>query len=239
MPWSNLLQKPGRVQVFRAYDLKTGMEVALKIHTVDKKVPMGQREYVRRAIREVAILEGLHHHSIVRLLEVFQISDTSLAIAMEACRGAPPPLPVSSQRRDLIPEASRQFIRTCCLEPLAAQTCCSQRSALPRCRRRETGAAASAAGSMIDCLFDAPSLTSAGQRHDTGAPRCRQMQEQPVATCCVLQAATCRATCKSGATGSCPSARRAPSSPRCSMAWSTSTPITSCAMRPGTSRCRK
>jgi serine/threonine protein kinase len=75
------------VQVFRAYDLKSGSEVALKIHTVDPKVPMGQREYVRRAIREVAILEGLDHPCIVRLHEVFQISDTSLAIVMEACRG--------------------------------------------------------------------------------------------------------------------------------------------------------
>ena len=42
----------------------------------------------RRAIREVAILEGLHHPAIVRLHEVFQISDNSLAIVMEACSGA-------------------------------------------------------------------------------------------------------------------------------------------------------
>ena len=76
------------LQVFRAYDLKSGTEVALKIHTVETNVPMGQREYVRRAIREVAILEGLHHPAIVRLHEVFQIGDNSLAIVMEACRGA-------------------------------------------------------------------------------------------------------------------------------------------------------
>jgi serine/threonine protein kinase len=82
-------------QVFRAYDLKSGTEVALKIHTVEPSVPMGQREYVRRAIREVAILEGLHHPAIVRLHEVFQIGDNSLAIVMEACRGARP-LPCAS-----------------------------------------------------------------------------------------------------------------------------------------------
>ena len=77
-----------RVQVFRAYDLKTGTEVALKIHTVEPSVPMGQREYVRRAIREGAILEGLHHPAIVRLHEVFQISDNSLAIEIgrASCR---------------------------------------------------------------------------------------------------------------------------------------------------------
>jgi serine/threonine protein kinase len=77
------------VQVFRAYDVETGSEVALKIHCLDNKVPGGaaQKEYVRRAIREVAILEGLRHQCVVRLHHVFEISETSFAIVMEACKG--------------------------------------------------------------------------------------------------------------------------------------------------------
>ena len=79
------------LQVFRAYDIESGSEVALKIHTVDSKVFSGaaQKEYVRRAIREVAILEGVRHQCVVRLHHVFQISDTSFAIVMEACKGLP------------------------------------------------------------------------------------------------------------------------------------------------------
>lgn len=83
------LHVPSCVQVFRAYDIEAGSEVALKIHTVDSKVFSGaaQKEYVRRAIREVAILEGVRHQCVVRLHHVFQISDTSFAIVMEACKG--------------------------------------------------------------------------------------------------------------------------------------------------------
>jgi hypothetical protein len=78
------------VQVFRAYDIETGTEVALKIHCLDNKVPQGggQKEYVRRAIREVNILEPLRHQCIVRLHHVFEITDTSFAIVMEACKGS-------------------------------------------------------------------------------------------------------------------------------------------------------
>eukprot|EP00892_Ulva_mutabilis_P007157 jgi/Ulvmu1/4813/UM020_0098.1 len=85
----NMFGKGGFAEVFRAYDIEAGSEVALKIHTVDSKVFSGaaQKEYVRRAIREVAILEGVRHQCVVRLHHVFQISDTSFAIVMEACKG--------------------------------------------------------------------------------------------------------------------------------------------------------
>jgi serine/threonine protein kinase len=78
------------MQVFRAYDIESGTEVALKIHCLDNKVPQGggQKEYVRRAIREVNILEPLRHQCIVRLHHVFEITDTSFAIVMEACKGS-------------------------------------------------------------------------------------------------------------------------------------------------------
>lgn len=81
------------LQVFRAYDVEAGSEVALKIHTVDSKVFSGaaRQEYVRRAIREVAILEGVRHQCVVRLHHVFEISDTSFAIVMEACKGMTAP----------------------------------------------------------------------------------------------------------------------------------------------------
>ena len=77
------------LQVFRAYDIEAGSEVALKSHTVDSKLFSGaaRQEYVRRAIREVAILEGVRHQCVVRLHHVFEISDTSFAIVMEACKG--------------------------------------------------------------------------------------------------------------------------------------------------------
>ena len=103
--------------------------MALKIHTVDAKVPVGQREYVRRAIREVAILEGLHHPCIVRLHEVFQISDTSLAIVMEACRGA---------------RAARLFlwVARCTHHPVRGATCQMRASQVT------TAAACSAPGSL-------------------------------------------------------------------------------------------
>lgn len=85
------------MQVFRAYDIETGTEVALKIHCLDNKVPQGggQKEYVRRAIREVNILEPLRHQCIVRLHHVFEITDTSFAIVMEACKGTLVPCPCS------------------------------------------------------------------------------------------------------------------------------------------------
>ena len=81
------------MQVFRAYDIETGTEVALKIHCLDNKVPQGggQKEYVRRAIREVNIPEPLRHQCIVRLHHVFEITDTSFAIVMEACKGTSVP----------------------------------------------------------------------------------------------------------------------------------------------------
>lgn len=76
------------LQVFRAYDLQTGTDVALKVHTVEAGAARGAREYVKRAVREVAILEELRHTHIVRLLQVFQITEASFAIVMEACPGA-------------------------------------------------------------------------------------------------------------------------------------------------------
>lgn len=84
----NLIGKGGFSEVFKALDLQTMTNVAVKIHELDKNMTDPQRQsYIRRAMREYEIQKALKHARIVHLSDCFPISNMAFATVLELCEG--------------------------------------------------------------------------------------------------------------------------------------------------------
>lgn len=76
----SLLGKGGFSEVWKAYDLGTLREVAVKVHQVSDNWSDEKRlNYTKHAIREYDIHRHLDHQNVVRLHDVFEINDNAFA----------------------------------------------------------------------------------------------------------------------------------------------------------------
>jgi serine/threonine protein kinase len=83
-----LMGKGGFSEVWRALDLLTASEVAVKVHSTSEGWPEKRKQhYIKHAVREYEIHRSLDHANIVTLLDVFPIDGNSFATVMELCRG--------------------------------------------------------------------------------------------------------------------------------------------------------
>lgn len=84
-----LLGKGGFCEVWRAMDLHTVTEVAVKIHQLGSHWPEEKKvNYVKHAVREYKIQRDLDHPHIVRLHAVIEIDSSAFATVLEYCRGS-------------------------------------------------------------------------------------------------------------------------------------------------------
>eukprot|EP00746_Dinoflagellata_sp_MGD_P000999 gnl/MRDRNA2_/MRDRNA2_101859_c0_seq1.p1 gnl/MRDRNA2_/MRDRNA2_101859_c0~~gnl/MRDRNA2_/MRDRNA2_101859_c0_seq1.p1 ORF type:complete len:686 (-),score=156.81 gnl/MRDRNA2_/MRDRNA2_101859_c0_seq1:33-2090(-) len=84
----NLIGKGGFSEVFKALDLQTMTNVAVKIHELDKNMTDPQRQsYIKRAMREHEIQKSLKNSRIVHLSDCFPISNMAFATVLELCEG--------------------------------------------------------------------------------------------------------------------------------------------------------
>ena len=83
-----LMGRGGFSEVWRALDLDTAEEVAVKVHTTNPGWKESRkRHYIKHAVREYEIHRCLEHPHVVRLIDVFTLSDDSFATVMELCKG--------------------------------------------------------------------------------------------------------------------------------------------------------
>lgn len=98
-----IMGKGGFSEVWRALDLRTAQEVAVKVHSTGEAWRDTRKQhYIKHAVREYEIHRSLDHANIVRLLDVFPIDTNSFATVMELCRG--PDLDGILKERGSLPE---------------------------------------------------------------------------------------------------------------------------------------
>lgn len=84
----SMLGKGGFSEVWKALDLTTAKEVAVKVHQLNPAWGDSKKQnYIRHATREYAIHKTLQHPHVVRLHDVFEIDLNSFATVLEYCRG--------------------------------------------------------------------------------------------------------------------------------------------------------
>ena len=83
-----LLGKGGFSEVYKAFDLREQQFVACKIHHCNKEWREEKKQnYIKHACREYEIHKQLAHSRIVKLFDVFEISQDSFCTVMEYCDG--------------------------------------------------------------------------------------------------------------------------------------------------------
>ncbi len=84
----SMLGKGGFSEVWKALDLTTAKEVAVKVHQLNPSWGESKKQnYIRHATREYAIHKTLLHPHVVKLHDVFEIDMNSFATVLEYCRG--------------------------------------------------------------------------------------------------------------------------------------------------------
>lgn len=84
----SMLGKGGFSEVWKALDLTTAHEVAVKVHQLNPSWGDSKKQnYIRHATREYAIHKTLQHPHVVSLHDVFEIDVNSFATVLEYCRG--------------------------------------------------------------------------------------------------------------------------------------------------------
>ena len=74
--------------MYKAFDLREQQFVACKIHHCNKEWREEKKQnYIKHACREYEIHKQLSHSRIVRLFDVFEISQDSFCTVMEYCDG--------------------------------------------------------------------------------------------------------------------------------------------------------
>jgi len=87
---TQMLGKGGNGEVWKAIDLHTGREVAVKMNMMDPNWNDLKREhYVRHVLRETDIMKALKHPNIVEYVDTVHVSEDCLAMVMELCTGEP------------------------------------------------------------------------------------------------------------------------------------------------------
>lgn len=85
---TSLLGKGGFSEVWRAFDLVSHEDVAVKIHQLDPRWSDGRKEnYTKHVSREYEIHKNVRHPRIVGLFDVFEIDDSTFATVLECCSG--------------------------------------------------------------------------------------------------------------------------------------------------------
>ena len=113
----NLLGKGGFSEVHKAYDLHEHTLVALKIHQLGSEWSESHKQsYIKHAVREANIHKSLQHRSVVRMLDVFEISESAFATVMELCEGGD--LDQHLRRHIRLPEQEARAITVQMLECL-------------------------------------------------------------------------------------------------------------------------
>ena len=83
-----MLGKGGFSEVWRAYDLITLQDVAVKIHQLDPRWSESKKDnYTKHVSREYEIHKDVRHPRIVSLYDVFEIDQNSFATVLEWCKG--------------------------------------------------------------------------------------------------------------------------------------------------------
>ena len=83
-----ILGKGGFSEVWKAFDLKSLKDVAIKIHETDANWSESKKDlYLKHALREYKIHLNLDHPRIVKLLAVFEIDPNTFATVLEYCEG--------------------------------------------------------------------------------------------------------------------------------------------------------
>jgi tousled-like kinase len=84
----SMLGKGGFSEVWKALDLTSAKEVAVKVHQLNPAWGDSKKQnYIRHATREYAIHKTLLHPHVVKLHDVFEIDLNSFATVLEYCRG--------------------------------------------------------------------------------------------------------------------------------------------------------
>jgi serine/threonine protein kinase len=80
----SLLGRGGFSEVYKAFDLSSLREVAIKIHNVSTQWSEQKKaSYVKHAVREYNIHRELSHPRIVSLLDIFEIDNNTFATVLE------------------------------------------------------------------------------------------------------------------------------------------------------------
>ena len=84
----SLLGKGGYSEVYKAFDLNTHMEVAVKIHQLNSSWNEGLKEsYIKHTIRENQIHEVINHQHIVKHFDTIGIDKDCFCTVLELCNG--------------------------------------------------------------------------------------------------------------------------------------------------------
>eukprot|EP00760_Papus_ankaliazontas_P029087 PhM_4_TR4133/c0_g1_i1/m.69875/K08864/TLK; tousled-like kinase len=84
----SMLGRGGFSEVWKAFDVHTGLFVALKIHTVSPEWPEERRRnYIRHSRRECEVHLQLDHHSVIQLYDVCALNDNTFMSVMEFSQG--------------------------------------------------------------------------------------------------------------------------------------------------------
>ncbi|KAK9835820.1 hypothetical protein WJX74_008661 [Apatococcus lobatus] len=114
----HLLGKGGFSEVFKAFDLQTLQEVAVKLHQLSTSWPAARKaSYVRHAVREYEIHKGLRHTNIVALEDIFEINANTFATVLELCTGGD--LDTYLKENQVLPEKEARVIAAQVLRGLA------------------------------------------------------------------------------------------------------------------------
>ena len=105
----SLLGKGGYSEVYKAYDLESHIEVACKIHQLDPHWAEGLKEnYIKHAIRENEIHQGLNHPRVVRQFATIEVDRNSFCTVLELCQG--PDLYMYLKRYKMLPEKEAKMV---------------------------------------------------------------------------------------------------------------------------------
>lgn len=108
---NRLLGKGGFSEVFKAYDLASLGDVAVKVHQLDANWSEERKSsYVRHAVREYHIHKAMEHPNICELRDIFEVDANTFATVLEHCPGGDLDSHLKASAGGVLPEREARAI---------------------------------------------------------------------------------------------------------------------------------